>query len=153
MTLTHTLYELLKNERAQHILRAELQTLWQPIQQHQLPSWKDLNALPFLNAVIPETLRLRPTISDGQPRVSSNALTVQGFTIPSNVRMSAYSYLIHHDWHVFDEWRSERIEALTRPRFDHHTHLWAFGHENVSVSEGIWQSYVRSCVAESFGLR
>jgi hypothetical protein len=128
ITLTHALYELSKNEEAQHVLRAELQTSWQPIQQHQLPKGKDLNALPFLDAVIRETLRLRPTIPDGQPRVSSNALTIQGFTIPAHVRISAYPYLIHHDCYVFEEPHEWRPRRWLAPTLDHHTHSWAFGH-------------------------
>jgi cytochrome P450 len=65
---------------------------------------KELDALSYLDAVVCETLRVRPTAPDGQPRVSHNVGTALLVAhVPANVRISTYPYVLHHDEAVFEK--------------------------------------------------
>lgn len=130
ITLTQALYELSKNQSAQWELRSELRRLrdsenWRT---RGLPSAKELDMLPYLDAVVCETLRLRPTAPDGQPRVSQDVGTsMLGIYIPANVRISMYQYILHHDETVFaypHVWNPQRWISTDK---DQNVHLWAFG--------------------------
>lgn len=127
ITLIHAMYELSRNQPAQDELRSELRAMWQP-DHRWLPQAKHLDQLPYLDAVVCETLRLRPTAPDGQPRVTRSAVpTDNGTVIPRNTRISTYPYVLHHDEHVFPkahEWTPERwMDSGLKPN----EHLWAFG--------------------------
>ena len=116
ITVTQALYELSRNNHIQLALRSELSTLWRTTTA-ELPSAKDLVALPLLNAVVQETLRLRPTAPDGQPRTSPIANSdLFGYQVPANVRISTYSHLLHRAG-PFD----------MRPGTDIEPRHWAFG--------------------------
>lgn len=126
-TLAFAMHELSKNQGAQSKLRAEVRAIWQP-NMFQLPHAKEIDELQYLDAVVCETLRLRPTAPDGQPRVSRYDCTlVHGLTIPANIRIRTYPYILHRDERIFPsphEWRPERwIDSDLDPT----VHLWAFG--------------------------
>jgi hypothetical protein len=126
ITLTQALYQLSKCQQTQAELRSELRGLWNPHDCGRwLPSAKDLDALPLLDAIVCETLRLRPTAPDGQPRISQSITTLDGVQVPANVRISTYPYVLHHDETIFErpyEWNPQRWKDV-----DKNVHLWAFG--------------------------
>jgi cytochrome P450 len=130
VTLAQALYELSKNQLAQLQLRSELQGLCglQNWETRWLPSAMDLDALPFLDAVVCEALRLRPTLPDGQPRVSlPTGVNLLGVHVPANVRISMYPYIMHHDGTIFTDpyiWNPHRWMST---EIDRNMHLWAFG--------------------------
>jgi cytochrome P450 len=130
VTLAQVLYELSKDQPAQLQLRSELQGLcgFQSSETRWLPSAIDLDALPFLDAVVCETLRLRPTPPDGQPRVSlPTGTSLLGVHVPANVRISTYPYIMHHDRTIFKEpniWNPHRWMST---EIDRNVHQWAFG--------------------------
>lgn len=86
--------------------------------ENSVPTFKDLQQMPYLAAVVKETLRLTPTGSSGvghtsaqaQPQTLELALkggkgTVQ-LTIPCGATVLANTYGIHHDPEQFpDPWR------------------------------------------------
>jgi cytochrome P450 len=128
VTLAQALYELSKNQAAQLQVRSELQGLcgFQNWETRWLPSAMDLDALPFLDAVVCETLRPRPTPPDGQPRVSlPTGTSLLGVYVSANVRISTYPYIMHHDGTIFKEphiWNPHRMtySAALRSRTNDH---------------------------------
>lgn len=136
ITLTYVFYELTRNMRIQSALRDELHTLAPSIvfrsdsttASQGLPSPKSIDALPLLNAVLMETLRLHSAIPGPQPRLSpaqgcvlgGPSLEVGGYYIPSGTRLSSQAYSLHRDPDVFEDpevwlpsrWLAEPEDAL-----------------------------------------
>lgn len=98
------------NISCQKKLRVELQSLGQN------PSHlttRELKALPFLTAVINETLRLHPSIPVVLTRqvTKPHGLNICGYNIPSGTTIGASPYVLGRDPEVFDqpdEWLPER---------------------------------------------
>ncbi|KAF2023588.1 cytochrome P450 [Setomelanomma holmii] len=130
ITLAHALYELSKNCQIQMQLRSELHKSWglRDPEGRDLPSPKSLHALPLLDAVVCETLRLRPTAPDGQPRINKSTSTViHGCSVPMNVRISTYSYILHHDETFFENAQEWDPSRWTSQRLNQNVHSWAYG--------------------------
>ncbi|KAH3938505.1 hypothetical protein HBH98_248890 [Parastagonospora nodorum] len=130
VTLTQALYELSKDQSAQLELQSELRGLWglQNRKRRWLPSAQELDTLPYLDAVVCETLRLRPTAPDGQPRVSQSAgIALLGVHVPANVRISTYPYILHHDDATFEKPYTWDPRRWISPNMDQNMPLWAFG--------------------------
>lgn len=146
IALTYLFYELSKDPRLQSRLHAELVTLqpqmkWPSNGILKLPKTKDLDALPFLEAVVMEVLRLHAPIPGMQPRVtpttpggvslgpSSTSSHYAG--LPGNVRVSSMAYALHRIPEIFlkpqafnpDRWLSSCEEQLVEMQ----RHFWAFG--------------------------
>lgn len=150
-------YELSKteNQSLQEKLRAELRSLEHPIHvQSQdtqlspipsLPSPRDIDALPLLNALVLETLRLYNPAPSTQPRVSPPGGCLLGsvprqYYVPGGVRVSAQSYSLHRNEEVFPDseaWKPERWLHADR---EMHRWFWAFG------------SGRRGCIGEAFAM-
>jgi cytochrome P450 len=77
IALLYALYELSKNQQMQTQLRSEVRKSWGRTEweRRYLPSSESLDRSSFLDAVVCETLRLRPTIPDGQPRLNKSTST------------------------------------------------------------------------------
>lgn len=110
--LTYLFWELSKHRDMQEELRKELRALSIGISnangsesEQQLPGAKEIDALPFLHAVIMETLRLHAPIPGIQPRVTpSPSSTLAGYAnIPPNIRVNAQAYSLHRNADVFPE--------------------------------------------------
>eukprot|EP01133_Synstelium_polycarpum_P001205 gene1205-1390_t len=73
---------------------------------------------PFVNAVIKETLRIRPVGPIGLPRVAKDTVVINGVTIPKGTQMILNHWSLHHDesyWTSPEEYIPERFLA------DNHT--------------------------------
>jgi hypothetical protein len=137
-TLTFAYYELSKHPEVQQKLRHELLTLEPPLLYPQtgskldLPSAKEIDALPYLEAVILETLRLYPVVPGGQPRRVPKTCSLGGYDgIPAGTVVQSYAYSLHRNEDIFPEpqkWKPERwIEASPEHLGDMRRWFWAFG--------------------------
>ncbi|KAH7371523.1 cytochrome P450 [Pyrenochaeta sp. MPI-SDFR-AT-0127] len=145
-TLTFLQWELSKRPSLQARLRNELCTLEPPIQPtfqpnftgnqvaQRLPSFQSLDALPLLDAIIQETLRLYPASQAPQFRITppGGCTLEKRFYVPGGVQISTTVFCMHHNEDVFpnasswepERWMKEqdpaRLEEMRR-------WFWAFG--------------------------
>lgn len=120
ITLTYVYYELSLRLDLQKRLREELLTLSPPFNfppapdhQPQIPDPKSTSALPLLDAILQETLRLWPVIPGGQRRVTpGKGCTLAGYeVIPGGTKVQSAAGVLHMNSDVFPcpaEWRPER---------------------------------------------
>jgi cytochrome P450 len=144
ITLTYIVHELSQRPDVQASLRKELLTLDPPVllsrlQENKslaLPTAKSLDALPILNAIVDETLRLRAAIPGPEPRVTPPggcSIGPEGeFTnIPGGLRISASAHSLHRNPEVFDnpdEWMPERYLTSSEAKLkEMRRWFWAFG--------------------------
>lgn len=92
-TLTYLLYSLARDNRIQSRLRDELQGA--PEGLHHL------QALPFLTAVIKETLRLFPALIGQLPRILDHDIVFDEYILPKGAIVAMQNYVHHRDPSVF----------------------------------------------------
>ncbi|KAE9371836.1 cytochrome P450 [Stipitochalara longipes BDJ] len=148
-TLAYVMHELSQRPDLQSVLRTELLSLSPPILYpslattqapmvySELPSSRSLDSLPILDAILMETLRLRPSVPGSQPRIMPlsdrrSPLSVCGHTsIPAGTRVSAQAYSLHRNVEVFPEpelWKPRRwLDATQDERDEMMKWFWAFG--------------------------
>ncbi|KAH8677855.1 putative benzoate 4-monooxygenase cytochrome P450 [Xylariales sp. PMI_506] len=85
-----------------------------------VPSYDAVRNLPYLEAVINETLRHHSTSGIGLPReipADSPGVTIRGYHFPAGTVLSVPTYTIHHSKEIWgpdaDEFRPERWENVT----------------------------------------
>lgn len=89
-TLMVGTFHLLKQQEAYQKLKDELLAFW-PKLSTQEPGLRNLERLPYLNAVIKESLRLSSGVTSGLLRVvPAPGATITGLQIPSDVSSSIY---------------------------------------------------------------
>ncbi|KAI1197064.1 cytochrome P450 [Nemania serpens] len=86
----------------------------------KVPDFESVRNLPYLEAVIDETLRIHSTSGIGLPRQippDSPGIHLQGYYFPAGTILSVPTYSIHHSKEIWgedaDEFRPERWEAAT----------------------------------------
>lgn len=140
-TLGFLYYELSRRPDIQKKLRDELLTLDPPLKFPQtpndagelnLPLPKDVDALPYLEAVIMETLRLYPSVPGGQPRKVPRPCILGGYDgIPPGTTVQCYAYCLHRTPEVFPDpetWNPDRwINASKDELSNMRRWFWAFG--------------------------
>ncbi|TGO81688.1 hypothetical protein BPOR_1052g00020 [Botrytis porri] len=98
MTLTFLIYNILKNKEVQRQLEDEVSTLADDFE------CKDVEGLPFLNAVIDEGLRLWGAASGSLPRsIPQEGAEIDGYLLPGSMTVSTQTYTIHRDPEIFPE--------------------------------------------------
>ncbi|QSZ35469.1 hypothetical protein DSL72_008339 [Monilinia vaccinii-corymbosi] len=98
--LTNTHFHLLDNPTLLHTLRDELKQVMPD--RHARASLKDLEGLPFLNAVVNEGLRLSYGISTRLPRISPfEVMMYKEWEIPAGTPVSMTSIHLHQDPTIF----------------------------------------------------
>lgn len=146
LALTYLYYELSRNPEMQDRLHSELLSLSPPMRwpcQHtlKLADPRTIDALPYLAAVLQETLRLHAPIPGMQPRVSPNVsggISLGPFGtkhhyagLPGNIRISAMPYTLHRLSTVFPsplEFQPERwLTSSPEQLREMNRHFWAFG--------------------------
>jgi cytochrome P450 len=166
ITLTYLTHEMSLNPALQAKLRAELLTLKTPIvyppppksgdEDHPLPNYKELDALPLLHAILLETLRLHAAIPGIQPRITpaiaggttlgTGAHVYSG--IPGGVRVQASAWALHRNSVAFPEpekflyerWLVPASETKSESEITKERAYWAFG------------SGGRMCVGSNFAI-
>lgn len=132
--------ELSRHPHAQIRLREELRSIAQPFwypsigKAPKLPKPQVLEDLPYLHAVLKESIRLRGTTPTPNPRVTppnSKVSIGQYDNIPGGVRISAFAWALHRNESVFpnpEVWMPERWMQLTREDLElKEKWFWAFG--------------------------
>ena len=95
------------------------------------------DSLPFLDAIIKETLRLYAPIPASQPRSSTSDVVIDGYTVPAGTIVSCQAYSLHRKTDVFDD----------PYRFD--PDRWLVGEEKVAEMRRWWwpfSSGARTCL-------
>jgi benzoate 4-monooxygenase len=84
-----------------------------------VPTFAAVRDLPYMDAVIKETMRIHSTSSLGLPRMipPGNGITLCGHHFPQGTVLSVPAYTIHHSKEIWgkdaDEFRPERWEKVT----------------------------------------
>jgi len=116
VALSYVFHELTKYSDVQSALRKEVQglklSLQLPLSPQGIPAARDIDALPLLDAVLMETLRLHAPIPGPQPRITpEKGCTLANKVIPGGFRVSSLPYTLHRDANVFpdpDTWLPKR---------------------------------------------
>ena len=149
-TLAYLMHELSQRPHLQSSLREELLSLSPPLlypvrapdnddstAREALPSSRAIDALPLLDAILLETLRLHAPVAGSQPRVTPSnnpqfPTSVLGCpNMPPGIRVSAQAYSLHRNPEVFpdpERWKPERwLETSQEKRGEMIRWFWAFG--------------------------
>ena len=111
--MAHALYFLVKNQQVYKNLQSILEST--------LPdggrsfTYEHIKNIPLLEGIINETLRLKPVIPSGQPRVTpAQGLQIDEVYIPGDVNIIIPQFVIQRDERYFErakEWIPERWVA------------------------------------------
>jgi cytochrome P450 len=88
-----------KHKHHQEKLRREIMTV--QVGEHGVPAPKDLILLPYLNAVIRETLRLYAPIPTYEPRSLPVDTVIDGYEIPANTIVGMSPYCLHRNEAIY----------------------------------------------------
>ncbi|KAJ0062345.1 hypothetical protein NL108_010527 [Boleophthalmus pectinirostris] len=111
-TLTWALYHLSRDQRAQDLLSQEVQQVCPDLKP---PSMDDLNQMPYLKAVIKETLRLYPVVPGNARYVTENDLIVGEYWFPKGTNFHLCHYSVCHNEDEFPEPERFLPERWLRP--------------------------------------
>ena len=89
------------NKHLQERLAWEVATL--SCDEKGVPTAESCDSIPFLDAVIKETLRLYAPIPASQPRVSVQDVTIDGYLVPGGTVVSCQGYSLHRNADIFPE--------------------------------------------------
>lgn len=136
------LLQLSRHPRAQARLRTELRSIQAPLWDlptsdnapATVPDPITLKKLPYLWAVIKESIRLRGGVPSSNPRVtpSGSSITLGPFrNIPPGTRITSFSWCLHRNEAVFpqaDVWMPERwLDRTSEELAEMEKWYWAFG--------------------------
>ncbi|XP_047432844.1 sterol 26-hydroxylase, mitochondrial [Mugil cephalus] len=93
-TLSWALYRLARNSRAQERLHREVTSVCPSGRE---PTTDDLTRMPYLKAVIKETLRLYPVVPGNGRFVSENEVIVDNYRFPKKTQFHLCHYAVTHD--------------------------------------------------------
>jgi hypothetical protein len=143
ITLTYFVHEISQRPEIQATLRKELRSLDPPLifergktAENVIPTAKALDSLPFLQATLQETLRLRAAIPGPEPRITPASGCVLGpngeYYVPGRVRVSAQAHSLHRNSEVFEKPRDWIPSRWLKPADDEqlkemYRWFWAFG--------------------------
>jgi cytochrome P450 len=151
-----------KNSHIQSALRAELQANVTFDPATGVPLTKNLASLPYLSAVVRETLRLYAPLPTTEPRLCRTASTIDGFAIPANTVVGSAVYVLHRDSTAYpdpltfdpERWLSsgkssdEDSGALLRAN----RNFWAFSSgARMCIGEHLAMSEMNMLVAAIYG--
>ncbi|KAI1818321.1 cytochrome P450 [Poronia punctata] len=173
LVLAYTIFYIARHPTAQQTLREELVAAQLDMRWHgeevtdssggKMPSPQAMDKLPYMSAVLKESLRMRPN-STPLPRVTpkDRSVTLAGYdNIPPETRVNSFQWFVHRDptkWDAADEWRPERwledhpscesSEAIDSGE----ARLWAFGSgPRICVGLHLTHYLMRYILAAIFG--
>lgn len=133
-TITHGIDLLSRNRDSLRKLQEELDVHFpEPLPRDFVPNFLQLESLPYLDAVIHETLRLRPTIAFGLPRVvpPGAGVTIGDRHFRPGTVLSISTYTVHRDEEVFGEnvlrFNPDRWLTENRCKMDKHFMSFSYG--------------------------
>ncbi|KAM0909650.1 hypothetical protein ACQ4PT_014705 [Festuca glaucescens] len=109
ITVEWAIGELVKNPRVQEKLQEELDRV---VGRDRVMSETDFPNLPYLNAVVKESLRLHPPTPLMLPHKASAAVKIAGYDIPKGASVTVNAWALARDPKVWDsplEFRPERF--------------------------------------------
>ncbi|CAL4888345.1 unnamed protein product [Urochloa decumbens] len=113
IVLEFIMAELLRNPRVMSILQAEIRRCVPEGQ--QMVTEDDLSALPYLKAVINETLRLHPPAPLLAPHYSMTDVHIDGYIIPAKIPILVNAWALGRDksvWADAEEFKPERFMGI-----------------------------------------
>ncbi|KAK1813004.1 hypothetical protein LTR12_012603 [Friedmanniomyces endolithicus] len=133
-TLRAVFYYLLKNRGSMDKLVKELEEAQRTGKMSApLPTWPECQALPYLNAVIKEALRLNPALALPMERVvPASGLQIGDTFLPPGTIVGINPWVLHRDPRIFgadaEEWQPQRwlSDDAEKVRYMDH-HLLSFG--------------------------
>ncbi|XP_015232479.1 PREDICTED: sterol 26-hydroxylase, mitochondrial-like [Cyprinodon variegatus] len=99
-TLTWALYQLSRNPEIQDRLHEEVSTL---VPADQIPTAAEVTRMPFLRAVIKETLRMYPVVPMNSRIITEKPISIGGYQFPKKTSFTLCHYAISHDENTFPE--------------------------------------------------
>lgn len=103
VALTNTVYFLARYPDAAKKVREEVETALEG-SQVDLPPYNAIKDLPYLRACIDESLRLRPSLEAGLPRIiPKGGLSVSGHWLEEGTTVSVSTRTVHRDPAIFGE--------------------------------------------------
>ncbi|CAN9498171.1 unnamed protein product [Ophioblennius macclurei] len=121
-TLSWALYHLARDRRVQDRLYDEVNSV---CPDKRNPTITDLSRMPYLKAVIKETLRLYPVVPGNGRLVSEDEVILDEYWFPKETLFHLCHYSILHDEAEFanpESFVPERWLRAAMPRFQHHPH-------------------------------
>nr|XP_033474235.1 sterol 26-hydroxylase, mitochondrial isoform X8 [Epinephelus lanceolatus] len=99
-TLTWTMYLLSKNPQSQDKLYKEVST---SVPADRIPSAEEVTQMPYLKAIIKETLRMYPVVPLNARIIMEKDVTIGGYHFPKKTSFSFCNYAISYDEDTFSE--------------------------------------------------
>ncbi|KAK6334433.1 hypothetical protein TWF730_003647 [Orbilia blumenaviensis] len=131
ISLRAIMFNLMKYPAALHTLRTEFADAG--LSATTIPKYSQTNSLPYLSAIIKESLRLHPAVGILLERiVPAGGVTLCGEFIPEGTIVGCNPWVIHHDQRVYgadaEFFRPERwIEATDEQKADMERSYLVFG--------------------------
>ncbi|KAJ9079344.1 hypothetical protein DSO57_1036328 [Entomophthora muscae] len=141
-SLSIALYHLAKYPEVQQKARQEIIRVLGPDASIP-PLADDLKNLPYLTAIIKETLRLFPPVTILPERVASKDTVIQGQVIPKGTVVLMHTYLMQRDPDCWDAPDSFRPERFLEP------------HSKLNRTNSAWSPFgggTRQCLGMGFSL-
>ncbi|XP_060786561.1 sterol 26-hydroxylase, mitochondrial-like [Neoarius graeffei] len=110
-TMMWALYLLSQDPKAQDTLYQEVKSI---IKGDKIPTAEDINSMPYLKAVIKETLRMYPVVPMNVRLLSENDVIIGGHFFPKKTTFIMHHYAISHDETIFPEPRVFKPERWLR---------------------------------------
>ncbi|KAI1389086.1 cytochrome P450 [Hypoxylon trugodes] len=109
------LYHVTRTPGVLQKLQQELDTAIPDNENVKVPEYETIRNLPYLQAVVNETLRIHSTSGIGLPRIippNSDGVWIRGYYFPPGTVLSVPTYTMHHSREIWgrdaDEFRPER---------------------------------------------
>ncbi|OJJ73108.1 hypothetical protein ASPBRDRAFT_40730 [Aspergillus brasiliensis CBS 101740] len=123
-TFVSLFYFLLKHQEFLDRLRFEIDTAFGVGSLSDIPRWRELNRLSYLDAVLKETMRLSVNFEE-EIKASVDGVSVAGYPVPKGTTLTWNSHVLHFDSETFgndvNEFRPERwllADAQQRSRME-----------------------------------
>lgn len=127
VTVEWAISELLKRPE---IIKKATEELDRVIGRERWVEEKEIQTLPYIEAIVKETMRLHPVAPMLVPRQTREDVTINGYDIPAGTRVLVNVWTIAHDpavWENPDEFRPERFLEKSIDVKGHDFELLPFG--------------------------